>query len=57
MSTDGRRHNDYKVRVRVVNKKDEVVVQEKTFRTDAALEKYLATADNLVEVLAFSVPQ
>lgn len=50
--------NDFLVRVRMVDRRDNVVVVEKKFKTEAARTKWLEkNDDDVVEVLAFSDPQ
>ena len=52
------RHTDFAVRVKTVNRNDQVVTTEKSFKTDKARTKWLDDHDDeVVEVVAFSDPQ
>jgi hypothetical protein len=49
--------NEFTVRFTTVNRKDELVTKEKSFKTKAGLQKWLDRDDNgVVDVRAFSDP-
>lgn len=51
-------HTDFRVRYTTINRKDEVVTKEKSFKTKAARDRWLNNDDNgVVQVLATSDPQ
>lgn len=50
--------NDFTVRYTAVNRRDEIVTKDKSFRTAEKREAWLDRDDNgVVQVLAFSDPQ
>lgn len=49
---------DWRVRVKVINKRDEIVVEEKSFKTEQARAGWLTkNDDDILETLAFSDPK
>lgn len=51
-------NNDFRVRYTTVNRRDEVVTKEKSFKTRDALTRWLDRDDNGVyQVLATSTPE